>query len=170
MLTYRQRQQPTELRSTSAELTRRHVIDEIILDPLGADAIAEMAEAMTGSGLTSAQRERLAVLSDGNPFHVEELVRSTGGALGALDLTVPRPVGHSVLSRLDSLEPVARQAVCRAAIIGREVPVDQLAGLMGWEHAETVRYATALVEVGLLEDVDGGRRLRAAGSCPSTRR
>jgi hypothetical protein len=59
--------------------------------------------------------------------------------------------------RLDGLEPVARQAACRAAIIGREVPVDQLAGLMGWDHADTVRHVNTLVAVGLLEDADGGR-------------
>ncbi len=157
IVTYRPREQSPALVALLAELERRRVLDDIVLTPLDAEAIAAMATAMTDSELSAEQRERLAELSDGNPFHVEELIRSTGGDVLSPNVAIPRTVEHSVTSRLATLDPVTRRAAARAAIIGRDVPVDQLAALVGWDRRETADRAAELVAAGLVVDVDGDR-------------
>ena len=92
----------------------------------------------------------LAELSDGNPFHVEELIRSTGGDVLSANVAIPRTVEHSVTSRLATLDPATRRAAARAAIIGRDVPIDQLAVLMECDGAQTAELAAELVSAGLV--------------------
>lgn len=157
VLTYRPDEQPPGLVALLAELERRRVLDDIALAPLDADDVAAMAAAMTDVELGAEQRRRLAELSDGNPFHVEELIRSTGGDVLSSGVTVPRSVEHSVASRLAALDPETRQAAARAAVIGRDVPVDRLAALMAWDTNETAARAAELVAAGLLLDIDGER-------------
>jgi hypothetical protein len=128
VLTLRPQEQSPEYSALAVELARRGSAEEIELDPLGVPAIAEIVETMTGSRLGSEQLDHLIELSDGNPFHVVELVRTSGGEFDSAEVTTPRPVEHHVLARLAALEPETRQAASRAAVIGRDVPVDQLAG------------------------------------------
>jgi DNA-binding CsgD family transcriptional regulator/tetratricopeptide (TPR) repeat protein len=157
VVTYRPREQSPALVAFLAELDRRRILDDVEVAPLDADAVAAMAAAITQVELSADQRRRLTELSDGNPFHVEELVRSTGGDVLSADVAIPRTVEHSVTSRLDALDPVTRRAVVRAAIIGRDVPVEQIAALMGWDATETAQRCADLVAAGLLVDVDGER-------------
>jgi DNA-binding NarL/FixJ family response regulator len=157
LLTHRPHERTPAYARVLAEMARLRVVDEVELRPLDADQVGEMAEAMAGVALTAEQRRTLIEVSDGNPFYVEELLRSTNGDLDPADVAVPRPVEYHVVARLADLAPLTREAVCRAAVVGRDVPVDQLAGLMGWDARETARHATALVAAGLLKDVDGDR-------------
>ena len=157
IVTYRPREQSPALVALLAELERRRVLDDVGLAPLDAEAIAAMARAMTDSELSAEQRQRLAELSDGNPFHVEELIRSTGGDVLSPSVAIPRTVEHSVTSRLATLDPTTRRAAARAAIVGRDVPVDQLAALVGWDRQETADGAAELVAAGLVVDIDGDR-------------
>ena len=157
VVTYRPREQSPTLVGFLAEVDRRRILDVVELAPLPGEAVAALAEAMTGAELGDEQRRRLTELSDGNPFHVEELLRATGGDLLSSTVPIPRTVEHSVTARLATLDPVTRQAAARAAIIGRDVPVDQFTALMGWDADEMARRAGDLVSAGLLADVDGER-------------
>lgn len=159
VLTYRPGEGSVHLSALLAELTRQRCLDEIELAPLDPAAVAELAAGMVGAGLMDEHRRLLSELSDGNPFHVEELVRSTGGDLGAIDRALPRSVSHSVVARLAALDDETRRAAATAAIVGRDVPVDQLAALLGWDDDQTVRRAGDLIAAGLLREIDG-RRLR----------
>ena len=80
VITHRPAEEPAGLTAVLAEVSRQRTIEEIELQPLDEEGIAAMAAAMTGADLDAAQRESLAEISDGNPFHIEELLRSADGA------------------------------------------------------------------------------------------
>src|SRR5436190_5496719 len=137
-----------------------HLLREIDLGPLGRRLEASSAEPTTPGQEQGADGELLAALvapatlpvelerrvleaADGNPFFLEELVRSLAdvGALvrtddgwrfdHAVEVEVPPTVEKVILARLDRLSREARELVTAASALGRTFALALLEGVLG---------------------------------------
>ncbi|HET8557346.1 MAG TPA: ABC transporter substrate-binding protein [Gaiellaceae bacterium] len=120
-----------------------HLLREIDLGPLG-DADGELLAALVAPATLPAELERRVLeAADGNPFFLEELVRSLAdvGALVRIDegwrfdheveVEVPPTVEKAILARLDRLSPPARELVTAASALGRTFALPLLEGVLG---------------------------------------
>jgi ABC-type oligopeptide transport system substrate-binding subunit/class 3 adenylate cyclase len=120
-----------------------HLLREIDLGPLG-DADGELLAALVAPATLPAELERRVLeAADGNPFFLEELVRSLAdvGALvrtddgwrfdHAVEVEVPPTVEKAILARLDRLSPPARELVTAASALGRTFALPLLEGVLG---------------------------------------
>lgn len=106
------------------------------LDPLGADALAEMLRDLLGNDPSVAPLiERLPERTGGIPFFIEEVVQTlieTGRLVGergayrltrpTQDLAIPATVQAVLAARIDRLSPREKALLHTAAVAGREVP------------------------------------------------
>jgi class 3 adenylate cyclase/tetratricopeptide (TPR) repeat protein len=119
--------------------TLPHRVGEISLEPLGDERAGALLAALVGGvSLPPALERRLLARAEGNPFYLEELVRSMIGS-GSLRRTngewqfdrdvpveIPETVEKVVLARIDRLTPRAQELVGVAAVLGRQFPVTLL--------------------------------------------
>jgi ABC-type oligopeptide transport system substrate-binding subunit/class 3 adenylate cyclase len=120
-----------------------HLVREIDLGPLG-DSDGELLSALVAPATLPAELERRVLeAADGNPFFLEELVRSLAD-VGALvredegwrfdhevEVEVPPTVEKVILARLDRLSPVAHGLVTAASSLGRIFALPLLEGVVG---------------------------------------
>jgi tetratricopeptide (TPR) repeat protein len=87
--------------------------------------------------------------AEGNPFFLEELARHVvdRGDGGGLD-DIPDTVHAVLAARLDHLEPVARNVLLTAAVVGRSVPRSVLTAVAGLDESAI---AAALRHLGTTE-------------------
>jgi len=136
-----------------------HLLREIDLGPLG-DADGELLAALVAPATLPAELERRVLeAADGNPFFLEELVRSLAdvGALvreddgwrfdHAVEVEVPPTVEKAILARLDRLSAPARDLVTAASALGRTFALPLLEGVLGEVPAESLH---ELQRLGLL--------------------
>jgi ABC-type oligopeptide transport system substrate-binding subunit/class 3 adenylate cyclase len=141
-----------------------HLLGELELGPLG-DADGELLAALVGAGTLPADLERrLLEAAEGNPFFLEELVRSLVdvGALTRLDdgwrfdhdaeIEVPQTVERVILARLDRLSAASRDVITAASALGRRFALPLLEGVLD-ESADD-----ALHELQRLGLIQQGRR------------
>jgi tetratricopeptide (TPR) repeat protein len=124
----------------------RSYFTRIVPAPLSAEDSARMAAAVLASDtLPGELRALIAGKAEGNPFYVEELVKSLeeGGALrrahGRLDLArpvtaseVPSTIQDVIAARIDRLAEAPKRTLQLASVIGREFTrrlVDRLADI-----------------------------------------
>jgi tetratricopeptide (TPR) repeat protein len=118
---------------------------QIRVDPLSQDSAEELLTALLGPdpGMASL-REILIARTDGNPFFLEESVRSlveTGaltGERGAYRLVtaltaveVPATVQAILAARIDRLSPEDKHLLQAASVIGKDVPFTLLQAIVG---------------------------------------
>jgi ABC-type transport system substrate-binding protein/class 3 adenylate cyclase len=136
-----------------------HLLREIDLGPLG-DADGELLAALVAPATLPAELERRVLeAADGNPFFLEELVRSLAdvGALvrdddgwrfdHAVEVEVPPTVEKAILARLDRLSAPARDLVTAASALGRTFALPLLEGVVGDVPADSLH---ELQRLGLL--------------------
>jgi ABC-type oligopeptide transport system substrate-binding subunit/class 3 adenylate cyclase len=136
-----------------------HLLREIDLGPLG-DADGELLAALVAPATLPAELERRVLeAADGNPFFLEELVRSLAdvGALvregegwrfdHAVEVEVPPTVEKAILARLDRLSAPARDLVTAASALGRTFALALLEGVLGEAPADSLH---ELQRLGLL--------------------
>jgi ABC-type oligopeptide transport system substrate-binding subunit/class 3 adenylate cyclase len=136
-----------------------HLLRELDLGPLG-DADGELLAALVAPATLPAELERRVLeAADGNPFFLEELVRSLAdvGALvriddgwrfdHAVDVEVPPTVEKAILARLDRLSPQARDLVTAASALGRTFALPLLEGVIDEDAGEALH---ELQRLGLL--------------------
>ncbi len=136
-----------------------HLLREIDLGPLG-DSDGELLAALVAPATLPAELERRVLeAADGNPFFLEELVRSLAdvGALvreddgwrfdHAVEVEVPPTVEKAILARLDRLSAPARDLVTAASALGRTFALPLLEGVLGDVPAESLH---ELQRLGLL--------------------
>jgi ABC-type oligopeptide transport system substrate-binding subunit/class 3 adenylate cyclase len=124
----------------------------------GADG--ELLAALVAPATLPAELERRVLeAADGNPFFLEELVRSLAdvGALvrtedgwrfdHAVEVEVPPTVEKAILARLDRLSPPARDLVTAASALGRTFALPLLEGVVDESVAEQLH---ELQRLGLL--------------------
>jgi ABC-type oligopeptide transport system substrate-binding subunit/class 3 adenylate cyclase len=112
--------------------TLPHRFREVTLEALTGDAGRELLAALVGEGTLPPDLEsRILASADGNPFFLEELVRSMVDA-GAIvregqdcrfdhevELQVPPTVEKVILARIDRLDQPAHDVVVAASVLGR---------------------------------------------------
>jgi ABC-type oligopeptide transport system substrate-binding subunit/class 3 adenylate cyclase len=136
-----------------------HLLREIDLGPLG-DADGELLAALVAPATLPAELERRVLeAADGNPFFLEELVRSLAdvGALvrtehgwrfdHAVEVEVPPTVEKAILARLDRLSAQARDLVTAASALGRTFALPLLEGVLDEDAGEALH---ELQRLGLL--------------------
>lgn len=121
-----------------------HLVTEISLEPLSGDAPRELLEAAIGADtLPPEVAEQVLTTAEGNPFYLEELVRSLVDA-GALVPTnggyrfdhevpveVPPTVERVILARIDRLPPACHDVVTAASALGRQFGLQLLESIVG---------------------------------------
>jgi DNA-binding SARP family transcriptional activator/class 3 adenylate cyclase len=106
-------------------------------------------------------RDQLLEKAEGNPFYIEEFVRSlidtaVDRTVGVRDhaFVVPESVEKLIQSRIDLLPPASRQVLTAASVLGRQFDVDLLRGVV--DGAPEI--GAQLVELQRLEMFDEARR------------
>jgi class 3 adenylate cyclase/tetratricopeptide (TPR) repeat protein len=126
---------------------------QLRLDPLADDSLAEFLQALLGSDPSLLTLKSFLVeRASGNPFFVEEIVRSlvdTGvleGASGSYRLArpfssieVPPTIRAVVAARIDALPPTDKHLLQEAAVIGHNVPFTLLHAICGLQQDELRR-------------------------------
>ena len=149
-----------------AARTLPHRTREIDLVPLSGDAGRELLHGLVGaSTLPDELERRILEPAEGNPFFLEELVRSfvdTGalvhdGETWRIDddvrVVVPRTVEKVILARIDRLDPDAHAVLMAGAVLGRQFGLPLLEAV-----ASDIRVRPALSELMRLDLVREGRR------------
>ena len=146
-----------------------HRVREVALDALTGDAGRALLHALVGAGtLPPDMEQRILEPAEGNPFFLEEIVRSLtdAGALVPEDtggwrfdhdvpVQIPASVEKVVLARIDRLDPVAHEILVAAAVLGRRFGLPLLEGVAP-RDPEEVR--AALAELQRLDLVRERRR------------
>ncbi len=123
---------------------------QLRLDPLASDNLAELLRVLLGSDATmQALKSFLIERAGGNPFFVEEIVRSLvdsgvlEGARGNFrlartfsSLDVPPTVQAVLAARIDGLPAAEKRLLQEAAVIGHEVPFALLHSISGLPESE----------------------------------
>ncbi|MFL5766803.1 MAG: ABC transporter substrate-binding protein [Actinomycetota bacterium] len=129
------------------EATQRelpHRTRELALEALSGDAGRELLHALVGEGTLPPEMERRIIEpAEGNPFFLEELVRSLvdAGALvhgeegwrfdHAVEVEIPPTVEKVILARIDRLDPPAHDALTAASVLGRQFGLPLLDAVVG---------------------------------------
>lgn len=128
--TYRSVDISAELTAVLARLAPAEPL-RIRLGGLPEPVTARLVALVTGSEPDAATNRVLHRRSGGNPFFVRELARVLAGeGRAALD-AVPAGVRDVIRHRLDRLPDQHRIVLRQAAVLGREIRPDELAGLAG---------------------------------------
>ena len=143
-----------------------HRFHEVTLEALSGDADRELLMALVGRDTLPPDVEnQLLEPAEGNPFFLEELVRSMvdAGALvadgdgwrydHAVDLQVPPTVEKVILARIDRLPPASYEAVVSASVIGRSFSLPLLQAVASGDDARA-----ALGDLMRVDLVREGRR------------
>lgn len=154
--TYRPSESASELEAARAALAVRTAAHLILS---GLDAAATVALAAE-SGLTAASGQTLRLLRErtgGNPLFVRELARlmAAEGA-DAVQSVVPTGIRDVLRRRFARLPGSTLTALRQAAVLGRDVDVDLLAGLAGRDTDDLLDALEPAVLVGLLTEPGPG--------------
>ena len=138
-----------------------HLLHELELGPLG-DADGELLTALAGAGTLPAELERrVLAAAEGNPFFLEELVRSLidAGALVQEDdgwrfdhdaeIEIPQTVEKVILARLDRLSARSHHVVTAASALGRRFALPLLDGVL--EDGDSSEALHELQRLGLIQ-------------------
>jgi DNA-binding CsgD family transcriptional regulator len=135
-----------------ARLERRHTVSHVRLDRLTISQTAALLAAATGGPVPMRAATALHHRTGGNPFFLEELLRSVPGC--QLDDIVEQPLPWSLADLLrrqtDDLDPVSHGVVEAAAVLGQRIPFDLLAGVTGATEDELIQVLRDLVTRGVL--------------------
>ena len=165
LITYREEEvAPAHpLRALVTELQRERRLAELLVAPLDLAGVQRMTAALLGKRATAELAQLVHERSQGVPFYVEELLRTTldaaSGAPGRLDLALPRSVSDSVQLRLQRLVaergPQLADLLQAAAVAA--VPLDHATflSLSGQPEAEVAADLAACVDAQLLELLAG---------------
>jgi ABC-type oligopeptide transport system substrate-binding subunit/class 3 adenylate cyclase len=143
-----------------------HRTRELGLEALSGDGGRDLLRSLIGGiELAPAMERRILDPAEGNPFFLEEIVRSLVDA-GALvrdgdgwrfdhevDVEVPPTVEKVIVARIDRLGPGARDALLAAAVLGRSFGLSHLQAV-----ADDGDIGPALMELQRLDLIREGRR------------
>lgn len=128
--TYREEEVDADhpLAETLAALTRLPHTERLFLGGLAEPEIAELLQAVGGSGATPVLTAAVAHATEGNPFFVVEFGRLLAGggqpwqadAAGERHLALPRSVREVIARRLARLSPACAEQLALAAVLGEE--------------------------------------------------
>ncbi|HEX5016924.1 MAG TPA: ABC transporter substrate-binding protein [Actinomycetes bacterium] len=142
-----------------------HRYREITLEALSGDAGRELLDALVGRDtLPADMAERIVRPAEGNPFFLEEIVRSLAdaGALirqgeawrfeHAVPIEIPPTVEKVILSRIDRLSPEARHSLTAAAVLGRQFQLPVLEAIVERDGVEVMATLGELQRLDLVRE------------------
>jgi class 3 adenylate cyclase/tetratricopeptide (TPR) repeat protein len=100
-----------------AWLNPRPNADSLILQPLDAEEAASLLDGLQAS---PESRARIAKAAEGNPLFLEQMAAMLSEQTDRPEAALPPSIQALLAARLDQLEPVEREVIERAAVIGRE--------------------------------------------------
>ncbi len=148
-----------------------HRTREIALEALTGRADRELLHALVGPGVLPADVEdRVLTHAEGNPFFLEEMVRSLADA-GALardgerwrfdhevDVDIPPTVEKVILARIDRLTPECHRVLTAASVLGRQFGLPLLEGVVAAGGKSDESVGPALTDLQRLDLVRQERR------------
>ncbi|MEO7002257.1 MAG: AAA family ATPase [Ktedonobacterales bacterium] len=165
LATYRSDELQPGLRQWLHALDRERLAQEFALDGLAREDVAAMLHAMLDlhRPLDTELLDTLYTRSEGNPFFVEELLKSllTTGELESVDGSwkivarlgaVPRSIQEAVRQRMAYLSPDAQRLLTFAAIAGRRFNATLLKELLGCDEAQLLALLKAVVAAQLVSE------------------
>lgn len=167
VLSFRSGQLPTPLARALEDAGETQDPVALRLGPLGDDEIREML----GSRIDPGTAAELSRLSGGNPFYLEELVRS-GSDLGPGESAdssqdgvwpgseIPRPIAAALVRELEALPEPARLLAWGAAVAGETLSPELAAEGAGVSEHEALAAIDELLDRDLLRRTDVPRRFR----------
>jgi DNA-binding CsgD family transcriptional regulator len=171
-LTYRGEEVGPRLARLVSDLERARALFEVDIERLGREHVGAMLEAIFGprQNLGAEFVHVLHGLTEGNPFFVEETLKSliiagdlapsSGGAWRARPLErvrVPRTAVEAVRRRLATLTVPARAVASMAAIAGRRFDFDLLQSLTHHDERELLALVKELIEAQLVVEESADR-------------
>src|SRR5437868_10468713 len=173
LLTYRSEEEYPVLTPFLANLSRERLAEELMLTPLSIDEVGEMIRTISRlpRALDADFLEAISRLTEGNPFFIEELLKSlvTAGEIVYTNgrweresrkdgqgiplperLYLPRSVQLAVQQRLDHLSAEARDLLSLAAVAGRRFDFALLQQVTRRNEAELLRLVKELITAQLV--------------------
>lgn len=159
LLTYRPEDAPARLLELLAELARLRGASELQLTPLNRGDAQAVVGTLLGAQPPEEFFEAVHALAEGNPYVIEEIVRSSllSGPVADVpaqhrrfELQLPRSIQVAIHRRLDRLDQPARMLVTLAAVAGRRFDFDLLQELSGIDEADLVPIIRRLVALQLV--------------------
>lgn len=176
LLTYRSEEVRPGLQHLLAQLDRERLAGENVLARLTRFEVEAMLHAIFSEQrvLPDELREMLSTLTDGNPFFIEEVLKSlvmSGGITftdsGGVRLqpsatlpghsSIPRSVQDAVSQRTRHLSPQAKQLLTLAAVAGRRFDVSVLQRLLRCKESQLVRLLQEVVAAQLVVEESADR-------------
>jgi eukaryotic-like serine/threonine-protein kinase len=117
-----------ELQETFPKLWAAAEPQQLQLARLTPRAAERLVRAVLGPSLSAHDAQAIVERADGNPFHLEELIRRV--AEGA-DQLLPETVLALIQTRLERLDPLARRCVRAASVFGETFWLGGLAHVLG---------------------------------------
>jgi len=164
LLTYRSDEVHPSLRHFLARADRQHLAQEISLAPLTRSNIDAMFRAIfaLSSSVHLELPNSIYVVTEGNPFFVEEILKSLimagdifyvdgdWGRKPLSELHIPRSVQDAVQQRIDRLSEDARQVLILAAVAGRHFDFALLQQLAHHDEQELLSLLKELIAAQLV--------------------
>ena len=166
LITYRSDEVGPALRHCLTELDRSRLAVELRLNPLSLAEVEAMLRAIFGRPhpVGVDLLHALYSLTEGNPFFIEEVLRSLGGTredalerTAASALRIPRSVQDAVQRRLAALSPAARETLALAAVAGQRWDFDLLQELTGQDETDLLAVVKELIAAQLVVEESADR-------------
>lgn len=164
LITYRSDEIHSSLQNWLAQMDRDRLALELLLEPLSRTDVEALLSAIYGQPhpLRADFVETLHTLTEGNPFFIEEVLKSLSSVdkvflgsashVSSQELRIPRSVQAAVRERFALLSDHARQMITLAAVIGRQFDFDLLQKLTHLDEYELLRIIRELIAAQLITE------------------
>jgi DNA-binding CsgD family transcriptional regulator/tetratricopeptide (TPR) repeat protein len=131
---------------------RQRSVEHVQLGRLGESDVSQMVDAVRREATPRPVAAELHRRTRGNPFFLEELLVASRDIPTERLPALPLPVSltEAVLRHLDGLEPIERQVVDAAAVLGQRIAFDLLAAVTGLGEDDLIDVMRTLVGRGLV--------------------
>jgi ABC-type oligopeptide transport system substrate-binding subunit/class 3 adenylate cyclase len=149
----------------------RHLFRELPLQPLEPESENQLLSSLAGNRrLPAAVSDRLLSYAEGNPFYLEQMLRSLidRGALipenghwtikAGDALEIPQTLEGVIIARIDRLEPPWRESLTSASVLGRTFGLELIQAVTGLEMQAVRQSVHHLLRLDLLREESGGAR------------
>lgn len=135
-----------------ARMDRRHEVTHLRLERLSPAETAALIAGATGQLVPYRAAMSLHMRTGGNPFFLEELLRSsdTSDLAELCEHPLPWSIAEVLHRQIDGIDVDTRRIVEAAAMLGHRVPFDLLATVTSTSEADLIPALRALVEQGVL--------------------
>ncbi len=166
--TYRNEKMPAELLRLLSELNRQRSIQELTLRPLSRDEVEHITRALLGprDPILPSVVEALLALTDGNPFLIEETLKSLTAESrfnellqkrALHELYVPHTIQWTVQQRFEELPEETRRVLVHAAVIGQRFDLGLLQEATAQDEHQLLQALGESIEAHLVVQESPGR-------------